>query len=41
MRHHEITEESVGFSLYLVQILPYYHFRVILKLLNQHEITMI
>jgi len=39
--HHEITEESVGFSLRLVQILPNQRFRVILKLLNQHEIIMI
>jgi len=41
MGHHEITEESVCFSLHLVQILPNLCFRVILKLLNQHEITMI
>jgi len=41
MGHHGITEESIGFSLHLVQILPNYPFRVILKLLNQHEITLI
>jgi len=41
MGHHEKTEESVGFSLHLVQILPNQRFGEILKLVNQHEITMI
>ena len=41
MGHREITEESVGFSLHLVQIFPNKRFRLISKLLNQHKNTMI
>jgi len=41
MGHHEITEKSGGLKLNFVHILPNYRFSVILKLLNQHEITII
>ena len=36
-----MTEELGGFSINFVQILPNWRFSVILKLLNQHKITMI